>query len=1042
MDKFLNRFFSMPLMAIALFAFLVAIARATFIENDFGTPVAQKLVYKSYWFGAIIIYLSFCLIANMFRYKMFQFKKIGLLTFHFAFLVIVAGAICTRFVGFEGVMQIREGESSNNIISSDTYIQIKVHDNDVQYVDELNYILDTNEYKKDENGKVDFSHNYFKTEFDFPKQAEPVSIEFLDLIKNVKDTLIPSSNGKEYIEIVTVGADGRQYNYLEAGKILDDGGFKISFNNNTDTDAVRISTNDTAIMVLSPFDMNYFQMSDNAEGVVKRDSIQEFHQKRLYSTNGIQFVFTQYYPSAELNVISSKEPAKGFDGIKVLVQQGDLKKEVVLRGGKGFYPNKELFTLGTLNYELAFGSKIIPLPFSIYLNDFELERYPGTQNPSSFSSRVKVIDHASGATLDHHVYMNNVLDYGGYRFFQSSYDGDEKGTILSVNHDALGTNITYIGYLLLGLGFILNLFSSSSRFRMLMNKAKEVRAKRLSAKTILLLIGLSVAAGSSAQLTKIIDYDHAEAFGRLVIQDQGGRFKPVHSLATDLLKKVSRNDTYKGQSAMQVFLGIHTNNLEWNLEPLIALPSKEIGKKLNLPEKEKYACIRDFITPDMQYILYEDVKAAHMKRPAMRNEYDKDLIKVDERFNILVGVYSGFYLKIFPLANDVSNTWYSPFELELPFNKEDGEFVRSITSGYLAGVDNAYATGNWDEANLAIKLIDVYQVRTADPKIMPSKEKIEWEIRYNKMNLFKRLTNLYLIIGFLLLVLQFIQIFVPRFNLKWPLRIGAWLFGIAFVLHGAGLAMRWYLSGHAPWSNGYEAVVFVAFVTVLAGILFYKQNKIILGATGILAWLMLFVAHMNSLDPEITNLVPVLKSYWLMIHVAIITGSYGFLGLGAILALLTLFMYLFTQESNKKQIGLVSKELTYTMEMVIIVGLFMLTIGTFLGGVWANESWGRYWGWDAKETWALASVLTYSIILHLRFIPGMKSQFTFNTVALWGYSSIIMTFFGVNFYLSGLHSYAQGDPIPIPMWVPISVVSLVALNILAYIRYRKTFKNS
>ena len=257
-----------------------------------------------------------------------------------------------------------------------------------------------------------------------------------------------------------------------------------------------------------------------------------------------------------------------------------------------------------------------------------------------------------------------------------------------------------------------------------------------------------------------------------------------------------------------------------------------------------------------------------------------------------------------------------------------------------------------------------------------------------------------------------------------------------FLLHTFGLIVRWYISGHAPWSNGYEAVVFIGWVTVLSGLLYSKNSKIVLGATGVLAWLMLFVAHMNQLDPEITMLQPVLKSYWLMIHVAIITGSYGFLGLGAIIGLVTLIMNLFLTESNTKRVQLTTSELTYVTEMVLTIGLFMLTIGTFLGGVWANESWGRYWGWDAKETWALASVLVYAIVLHLRFIPFLKSRFVFNAASLVAYGSIIMTFFGVNFYLTGLHSYATGDPVPIPTWVPITIGLIFVLIGLSY--WRKT----
>ena len=199
---------------------------------------------------------------------------------------------------------------------------------------------------------------------------------------------------------------------------------------------------------------------------------------------------------------------------------------------------------------------------------------------------------------------------------------------------------------------------------------------------------------------------------------------------------------------------------------------------------------------------------------------------------------------------------------------------------------------------------------------------------------------------------------------------------------------------------------------------------------------------MNALDPEMGSLVPVLQSYWLMIHVAVITGSYAFLGISAILGLMILTMNLFLKESNKKIMFGTTKELTYYSEMIMIIGVFMLTIGTFLGGVWANESWGRYWGWDAKETWALASVIIYAIFLHFRFIPGLKGQNAFTIASLWGYSSIIMTFFGVNFYLSGLHSYATGDPIPVPLWVPITVSILLVLTVASTIKWLKFKKVS
>ncbi len=261
---------------------------------------------------------------------------------------------------------------------------------------------------------------------------------------------------------------------------------------------------------------------------------------------------------------------------------------------------------------------------------------------------------------------------------------------------------------------------------------------------------------------------------------------------------------------------------------------------------------------------------------------------------------------------------------------------------------------------------------------------------------------------------------------------------VVFVYHGVGLGFRWYISGHAPWSNGYEAVIFIAWVTMIAGFAFSRKNPVIIAGTAILAAMMIFVTEMNLLDPEITPLQPVLKSYWLMIHVAIITGSYGFLGLGAILSLVNLKLYIFRTQKNGKIVTLNINELTYVSEMTITIGLFMLTIGTFLGGIWANESWGRYWGWDPKETWALVSVLVYAVILHLRYIPALRSKFVFNVVSLWGYSAILFTFFGVNFYLVGLHSYAQGEGLGrIPPGIIATVVIFVLFTVFAAIRNKQ-----
>jgi cytochrome c-type biogenesis protein CcsB len=231
-------------------------------------------------------------------------------------------------------------------------------------------------------------------------------------------------------------------------------------------------------------------------------------------------------------------------------------------------------------------------------------------------------------------------------------------------------------------------------------------------------------------------------------------------------------------------------------------------------------------------------------------------------------------------------------------------------------------------------------------------------------------------------------------------------------------------------------MIYIAWTTTLAGIIFTRRSLGGLAATMVLAATVLLVAMLSYLDPEITPLVPVLKSYWLTIHVSLEAGSYGFLMLGAIIGLINLILLIFLNSKNKDRIHRMVKEMSYISEMTIMGGLVMVSVGTYLGGVWANESWGRYWGWDAKETWALVTILVYAFILHMRLIPKFNGLFAFNVATLFGWGSVIMTYYGVNYYLSGLHSYAAGDPIPIPNWVYYAIISLVIITALAYWRKR------
>jgi cytochrome c-type biogenesis protein CcsB len=264
--------------------------------------------------------------------------------------------------------------------------------------------------------------------------------------------------------------------------------------------------------------------------------------------------------------------------------------------------------------------------------------------------------------------------------------------------------------------------------------------------------------------------------------------------------------------------------------------------------------------------------------------------------------------------------------------------------------------------------------------------------------------------------------------------------GLLFALHTLGLITRWYISGHAPWSDAYESMIYVGWATMFFGLAFDRKSKLTVASAAFVASMILMIAHWNWMDPAIANLQPVLNSYWLMIHVAVIVASYGPFTLGMILGIVSLLLILLTNDKNKERMNLNIQEITYINEMALTIGLVMLTIGNFLGGQWANESWGRYWGWDPKETWALISIMVYAFVIHARFVSALRGKWVFNLMSIFAFYSILMTYFGVNFYLTGLHSYASGDKVVTPTFVYVSLFLLSLLGVLSFIKYKKYYK--
>ncbi|MDD3476536.1 MAG: cytochrome c biogenesis protein CcsA, partial [Sulfurimonas sp.] len=369
------------------------------------------------------------------------------------------------------------------------------------------------------------------------------------------------------------------------------------------------------------------------------------------------------------------------------------------------------------------------------------------------------------------------------------------------------------------------------------------------------------------------------------------------------------------------------------------------------------------------------------------------------------------------------------------FDPKTSQKVRDIAFEYFSAIESSLTSGNWASADVALDKIKNYQ-RFYGSSVLPTDESIKAEMFYNKANIFERIYPLYFILGFFLLIASFVKILKPSLKIKLLSNISLLLLTLLFAAHTVGLGLRWYISGHAPWSDGYESMIYISWATVLAGFIFSKRSPMTMASTAVLTGLILFVAHLNWMNPQVTNLVPVLNSYWLSIHVAIITASYGFLGLGALLGFITILLFILKTQKNEKHISSSIKELNAINEMSLMIGLAFLTLGNFIGGVWANESWGRYWGWDPKETWALVTILVYAAVIHLRFIKSVYSDFNFSVISLLSYTSVIMTYFGVNYYLAGMHSYAKGDPVPIPEFVPITYAILFVAIAIAF-RNRK-----
>jgi cytochrome c-type biogenesis protein CcsB len=674
------------------------------------------------------------------------------------------------------------------------------------------------------------------------------------------------------------------------------------------------------------------------------------------------------------------------------------------------------------------------LPFDMKLLKFTLTRYPGSASPSSFESKVLVS--VDGKTREERIFMNNILDVKGYRFFQSSYDKDELGTILSVKKDVIGRNITYTGYILLAIGFILCLFGRNSRFRQLSRQLKEMRIKaKYPIATVIFLIMNLPATPSKAQQSMFeavqkfnVPEEHVKKFGTLSVLSSNGRVMPVNTFSSEILRKVHKSTKIGQLDSDRFLLSFLALPEMWARIPLIALPNEDLAMFFNLSPKQ--CAYIEMFDANGNYRLQEKLETAYNKPPADRNRFDKDLIKLDEQVNIVHQIFNYRLLNLFPKENDPEKRWYASGDDLSSLSGQDSAFVANAIIWYSETLQKGMKTGNWSEADKVLNLIVTYQQKRNNTVDINPK-RLAAEIKYNRLEFFRWSKIGYLSFGGLLLVFSFIQLFRRR---RWQTTItfilGTGVFAV-FLFHTFGMGMRWYIAGRAPWSNSYETMVYVSWAMALAGMIFIRRSKIAFALATLFAGIVLFVSGLNWMDPEINPLVPVLKSPWLMFHVAVIVAAYGFMGISCLIGFTNLVIL--SLRAKNTQITDRIKELSIINEMSLIIGLALMTTGAFLGAVWANVSWGRYWGWDAKETWALVTVIVYAIVIHLRLIKRCNNVWIFNLTSIVAFASVLMTYFGVNYFLSGMHSYGQtGSMSDLFAYLLLTVIITALLAVTSY----------
>lgn len=643
------------------------------------------------------------------------------------------------------------------------------------------------------------------------------------------------------------------------------------------------------------------------------------------------------------------------------------------------------------------GMKEEKLPFSLCLQKFEAKMHDGTNAVADYSSKFTVID--GDDKSEGEVSMNNIYSHRSYRLYQSSYDEDGKGSVLAINADPYGIPVTYTGYALLFISLVWMLFDPKGGYRKLL-KSPLLKKGALITALILSMGNIQTLHAESATgnlQNAVLPKETAEKFGELHIL-YNDRICPVQTFALDFCKKIYGARSYQGLTAEQVLSGWIFYGNVWTNEPFIKIKSGEMKTAMNLPD---YASLNTFFNREMGgYTIGQYVQEYYN---GQQDKFHQQAADIDGKIQIIIELREGISLKVLPytFTKNVkatkdhpfikagTTTWFAPVDkLPLAVEHQHALYIKNVFSLLYGDVQK----GNMDRVNIFFDKMLKYQ-EVSSGSSLPSKIQYQAE-RIN--NDFPFATILFMVN----LTLGFIALFYTIYRMTKNRQLKALditlpiLLCISFLALTFGLALRWIISGNVPLSNGYESMLSVAWLVLLISIFMQFRIRIVMVFGFMLSGFFLLVSHINQMDPAIGQMMPVLNSPLLSIHVSIIMMSYALLSLTFICGIMGICM-----QSHAEELQTLSRIFLYP-------ALTAMGFGIFIGAIWANVSWGNYWSWDSKETWALITFMIYAVVVHTQSLPVFRKPLVYHIYITLAFMSIAMTYFGVNYFLTGMHSYA------------------------------------